>query len=916
MSEQDGSPTQALGDDRLDTPWLLRQRAAVPDPVRGYVDRPPLEKRCTALESRITLLQAPGGFGKTALLAHCCGQLQGQGVLVAWLSLDENDSPQALAGYLALAFEIAGIDTALSLTAHKDERLDPTLLRRADTRVGYRIALLIRTIERLDATCFLALDEVERLTNPDAVATLNLLVRAAPPNLHMAMSFREVPPGLDIANLLLDGAATVVTADDLRFSNSEVARFFDSELSRRNLAVVAAKSSGWPIALRIYRNAGLRDSAIDVVGGDAAAMWIESRLWRGLSVDDRDFVLDIALFDWLDPDLIDEATGTLNSRRRLESMDALAGLLETSGSESGMRLHPLIRDHCINRRFAEDPGRFREIHRSIAGALARRGQIVDALRHAAEAGDTSLTGKIAREAGGTRLWVRRGFSALLAVDQYLTADIVAADPRLALVRCLVLAITGDIEGANRAYAAIAEVSDTQADPDGADRQPWAVDRWYVYGMLSLISCAPVTNYFAFAEGVQALGSPQDMDQTVRGIVNTGRSFIGNAIARFDEALEWIDRARTDVGRNTRYLSPHLDYQAGLACMAMGRTQDAARWYSHGLADARKRGLGDSSVAMLGEVLAAELELERSAGPPALRPPPPSVLGECGAWLDVYAAATGVAADLAQHERGVDGALHVVDDVREYARRTNRFTLQRLICAQRVSLLVANERRDEAERSWRAGDLPVDDADCLDLDNLLWREVEAIATGRLDLLIARRNHERARALATSLLDLSAQRGMTRTLMRALATSVRLEASAGDTTRALEHLTRFVALYQTADYARPLARERHVALPLLERIGGRDDGIAVAVRRLRETILEADVERPEPDAPLALTPQERDILQRIERQSDAEIARRMHMTHDALRYRIRRLFAKLDARSRHDAVHKARAIGILPPADASK
>lgn len=899
--------------DTVDVPWLLRHRVAVPDPAPGYVDRPFLEARCTTLDARITLLHAPPGFGKTALLANCCRRLQADGVTVAWLSLDENDSPEALAGYLASAFEDTQVDTT-TRTTHESPFGGPAPQPGGETRAGYRISLLIGAIERHGAPCFLALDEVERLTSPDAVATLNLLIRAAPRNLHLAMAFRTVPPGLDIATLLLDGAATVVRTDDLRFSKDEVARFFDSKLSRQNLAAVTAESAGWPIALRIYRNAGRPDGSADTVAADAAAAWIESRLWRGLPAADRDFVLDIALFDWFDPELIDEATGTLNSRRRLEVMGTLAGLLQTSGSSgSAMCLHPLIRDHCANRRFAENPARFREIHRAIARALARRGQVLDALRHASEAGDSALIGSIALEAGGIRLWIQRGFGALRAVDQYLSADIVAAHPRLALARCLVLAISGNVGEAYRVFAMLGSSTDDSRE-EAAD-QALAIDRVLVFGMLGLMACTDRKTYEDYAERMRSLGPPEAMGSIERGLLKCSKAIIGNITARFDDALEWCDRARGEIGRTMHYISCHVDYQAGLACMALGRTRDAARWYRRGLDNTRQRRLGDNSTILFGEILAAELELERSAAPPALRPPPPPVLGECGAWFDAYAAATRVATELALHEDGPIGALRVVDDAREYARRTGRVALGRLYCALRVSLLVADGRLDQAERAWRAGELPLDDAGCLDLDRLLWREVEAFASARLDLLIARRNHQRARKLAARSLEVAAQRGMMRTTMQILATTVRLEATAGDTARAMEHLTRFVALYQTTDYARPLARERELAMPLLERVARNDDDLAVTARRLCKAIVEVDAERPRVDAPVMLTRQERDILARIERQTDAEIARGMQMTYDALRYRVRRLFAKLDARSRHDAVHKARALGVLPPPDSS-
>ena len=901
-----------------DAPWLLRHKVELPDPVAGYVNRPTLQKRCSAMANRITLLQAPGGFGKTALLARCCHLLRAKGVAVAWLSLDEDDRPEALAGYLSLAFKSAGLDTTAPQTRDEDAGDDLAPAQDADTRAGYRINLLIGAIERLRTPCLLALDEIERLRNAEAVAMLNRLVRAAPPNLHLAMACRALPAGLDISMLLLDGRVNAIKTDDLRFSRADVAKFFDKKLSRREITELAAKSAGWPIALRIYRNASRSDALPDIVGeADVAAAWIESRLWRGMSGADRDFVLDIALFDWIDPDLIDEATGTLSSRRRLASMGALAGLLQTSGgANSPMRMHPLIRDHCANRRFVEDPVRFRSIHRVIAKALARRGQVVDAMRHAAEAADSALVGEIAVGAGGIQLWIRRGFGALRTVDGYLTEEVLAAHPRLALVRCLVLAISGNLEEANRVCDAVSDVlPKPQPGLRAGGTSASLIDQVLVRGILGLISCSPVTDHTKWMSSSAALQQEPDTDAVARGMFKLGTCIALNAKTRFNDALEWADRARTDLGRTTLYLSPHVDYQAGLACMALGLTREAERWYGRGLDAARTRRLGDTSTVLFGEILTAELALERSAGPPRHRPPPasPSVLGECGAWLDIYAAGTSVATEFALSENGLDSALEAVDNAREYAGRTARFTLVKLLWAMRVTLLATGGRTNEAERAWRVGDLPAKATDCLDLEQLSWREVEALAGARLDLLVARRDVEGARKFAAALLDIARRRQMVRTLMRTLAAAVRLESQAGDTRRAMAHLGSFLELYAMADYARPLAREQEAAVPLLNRAAREADRqSAITAVQLRDAIVDARVEPPRaPAADAVLTQQERDILVRIAHDTDAKIARDLGLTYDAVRYRIRQVFAKLNARSKHDAVHKARSLGILSP-----
>jgi len=64
---------------------------------RGHIDRPRLVRLLTAgLDTELTLLSAPAGFGKTALLGEWLRQLDRP---FAWLSLDRNDNawPRCLA---------------------------------------------------------------------------------------------------------------------------------------------------------------------------------------------------------------------------------------------------------------------------------------------------------------------------------------------------------------------------------------------------------------------------------------------------------------------------------------------------------------------------------------------------------------------------------------------------------------------------------------------------------------------------------------------------------------------------------------------------------------------------------------------------------------------------------------------------
>ena len=382
-------------------PWLFPQRVSVPDRVAGYLHRPALVDRAMPTQRRLTVLTAGGGFGKTVLLAECCHRLRADGVAVAWLALDRTDAPDVLNTYIIFACACAGLTVRDAYQAAKP-----------DDHAADRIAMVAREVQSQGRPFVIALDDVDELMDPSCVSLVDLLLRRGPSNLHLALSGRRIPVGLNVAGPALEGRAEILGTEDLRFSRQDISAFFENGLSRRALVREASRSAGWPLALRVSRNGGKAGAGSD---GDPDGMlgnWIESRLLARLRADERDAVLDLGLFGWMDDELLEQALppASGDALRRVRSLGALDGLLEpvrADGTRS-YRLHALVREHCAAQRFFEDAERARTIHRRIADALARRGKIVAAMRHAVAAGDPGLAGEIFETAGGVRLWVRHG----------------------------------------------------------------------------------------------------------------------------------------------------------------------------------------------------------------------------------------------------------------------------------------------------------------------------------------------------------------------------------------------------------------------------------------------------------------------------------------------------------------------------
>ena len=873
-------------------PRLLTEKVTIPERVTGYFHRPGLVEQFMS-SRRVVLLKAPAGFGKTTLLAEACRRLQGAGVLTAWLTLDVQDVPDALDGYLAFAFQEAGLNVLDALDAQSEREGSPE----------HRTELVARAVRQHGSPCLLALDELERLANPASLALISFLLQWGPPNLRIALAARELPAALDVASSVYEGHATVITANQLRFSESQVASFFGPDLPRREVEALARESSGWPIALRILwneRHGATIGDARDAT--DVAGNWVESRLWRGMAESDRELVLDLGLFERIDAELLDEVLDGTDLKRRVDALPALAGLLESVRGEASdtWTMHPLIREHCAKQRYLETPDRFRSIHQRIAAVLARRGETVAAMRHAAAGGHTDLAGEILLEAGGLRLWLREGLIRLEAADSLLTTHMMDKSPRLALAHSLVLLLTGRLGAARRFYDDTIATLNGSVEHALADDFELLLDDVTLRGLLCLYGGERFSSpklQSAIADRTRLANDPQ-VDAATRCSFELGVSMAHNFKAEFDWAEKHLSRAERSLDDNP-YITMTACHQRGLIAMAQGRVAVATDCYARAQRIARASFLRDPGPAALSDVLMRELDLERNrTAHLGLARRIPRVLLETGTPLGTYAAAAGVAVDITAQFDGIHEALRRAEEMHDYVRERQMPALVRFVAALRVMLLTLAGRIGDAEHGWRSDGLPETREGCLDLSGQSWREMEALCGARLSLHIAGGKFDAARRTAHALDALAVERGLRRTRMRNLAAWIKLECNAGEPAAAEDRLVRFLRLYAETDYARPLFRERTVCLPVLESWLERDPDASLKEEaiRLRDMFRQAVTE--ESAAP-GFSFRELDVLQRLDSQQDKEIAKALSLTHAGVRYHVGNIFTKLGAHSRQEA-----------------
>lgn len=883
-------------------PWLLRRKVTIPDRVAGYLPRPELEERALPTRRRLTVLRASGGFGKTTLMAECCRRLRRDRVPTAWASLDESDEPGVLDVYIAFSCASAGLDL-LGLGVP-----DAAPAEEASGGPASRIGMVVHAIESFERPFVVAFDELERL-NPASIPLLAFLLQRGPSNLHLMFAGREVPDGLDVASPLLSGHGHALETEDLRFSRAEVARFFDLRLSRRALSKEIDRSSGWPVALRISRNSMERDADDGRHRTDGfAGNWIESRLLATLGRRDRDFLLDMSLLDWIDEALLDEVLQQDDSMRRFESMGALTGLLEplNDGGTRRWRLHPLVREHCADRRLREDPDRFAAVHRRIAAAMAKRRETTTAMRHAMVGRDPFLAGRIAERAGGVHLWVRNGVPELQRANRLLTEDVLSESPRLKLLRCMALALAGRGDEARALYATCPLPGPCSNSDDHGDFRYLLEDFTVRFG-LALYGVSPVGSDWpetSFRD-IARLTTAVDLEPADRGGIEYGLCILHFLKGEFDIALDRLSAALEFAG--TDYIVLYGGILHGQIDFARGRLQDARDHFRGARQTARKCFLLDPTAMTSCDVVRYEVALECNPGSVAADPPGVlRLLMSHGVPFSYFATASNVLIGNRLRSGSVDKALALANRLVLRSRRAGLTTFVRLTVALRISVLVTAGRVAEAERAWRREALPEDPADCVDLTAQSWREMEAVSEARARLLMAGRRWAEARSLLRRLHSVSAELGLRTVEMRALALSVALERQAGDTQAGLRHLGEYLRLFAESPYAWPLVRDRATCADALRRY--LDQGADASHRQAARSLLAmcgADDGSTSP-----LSERELDVLRRLEGRQDKEIAAELGLSTHGVRYHLRSLFSKLGARNRAEAVRRAREMGLIP------
>jgi LuxR family maltose regulon positive regulatory protein len=243
---------------------IIATKLYIPPPRPKIILRPQLIERLNeglSANSKLTLISAPAGFGKTTLVSAWVAVCERP---VAWLSLDEGDDD--VAGFLA--YFVAALQT---IAANIGAGVLGVLQSPQPPPTESILTLLLNEITAIPDNFVLVLDDYHVIDSKLVDEALSFLLKHLPPQMHLIINTRE-DPDLPLARLRARGQLTELRAADLRFTPAEAADFLNQvmglNLSAEDIAALETRTEGWI--------AGLQLAALSMQGHPDAAGFIKS----------------------------------------------------------------------------------------------------------------------------------------------------------------------------------------------------------------------------------------------------------------------------------------------------------------------------------------------------------------------------------------------------------------------------------------------------------------------------------------------------------------------------------------------------------------------------------------------------------------------------------------------------------------
>ena len=329
-------------------------------------------------DSRVTLLIAPPGYGKTTLIHQWANEKERT---LAWYGIDDMDNgPVQFWSYFAAALRSARPE------------LGETLPVIQGTEPRKWVMTLINALAQLKDDLVFVLDDLHHIDHPGIHQDLEFFIEQMPTNVHLIITSREDPPW-SMARKRVKGLVAEFHANELRLTAQETTDFFkvenQIELGEEDLKIVEARSEGWITSLQLASlSAENRTDIVNFFSGFGEGSryindYFKEEIMQKLPNNLQKFLVTVSVADRICESLCDALTEENDAREWLEWCKKKNLFLNLEGNgRAWYRFHPFFLDMLRACLREEGVDRTRQLHHKAMGWFEENQMITDAAEHA------------------------------------------------------------------------------------------------------------------------------------------------------------------------------------------------------------------------------------------------------------------------------------------------------------------------------------------------------------------------------------------------------------------------------------------------------------------------------------------------------------------------------------------------------
>ena len=341
----------------------------------------------SGLSEKFTLVSAPAGFGKTTLLSECTKHFNRP---VTWVSLDDDDNDQTrfLNYFISSLGEIfCGFGESIQNSRQSNYTSNEELI----------ISGLINEIVEIQKPFVLIMDDYHVITNPKIHEFLTIIIENQPPEMHLIISTRSDPP-IALARWRVRQEMVEIRSQDLRFSLDETKSFLNDimqlNLSEDAVSKLESKTEGWI--------AGLLMAAISLKGREDVTNFIQAfegshrfifdylveEVLDQISSEHQEFLIRTSILDKLCAPLCNSLLNIQNSQSSLHKLDSMnLFIVPLDDKRYWYRYHHLFLDILSSRQVEITASEIEELHTRASIWYENNGDLLTAIDHAHKSGN-------------------------------------------------------------------------------------------------------------------------------------------------------------------------------------------------------------------------------------------------------------------------------------------------------------------------------------------------------------------------------------------------------------------------------------------------------------------------------------------------------------------------------------------------